>query len=138
VSEPIHSVGQVVSEFNDLIYFENTASYFSRRYQDVLPSRFERILYPVHFVTWLWIVLTLAALIALVQRAWQDNRLWTVFIMLCLSIFPHLFITWHGDAMAPHRHAVSVGLQLALTVWLLIFLLLEKMDARLLREELHA
>jgi hypothetical protein len=138
VSNPIHSVGQVLAEFDDLIYFENATSYFSRRYQDLLPSRFERILYPVHFVAWLWVILTLVALIALARRAWHANSLWTVFIMLCLSIFPHLFITWHGDAMAPHRHAVSVGMQLALTTWLLIFLLLEKMDARLLRQELQA
>ncbi len=135
LAHPAQAIGQAFGEFNGLIYFEDVDGYFSRRYTDVLPSRVERALYPVYYVTWLWAVLTIAALIAVMRRAWRDNVLWAVFIMLCLTIFPHLFITWHGDAMAPHRHAVSVGMQLALTMWLLIFLVLEKADIQFTKEK---
>jgi hypothetical protein len=133
--EPVQSISQAMSQFNDLIYFGNAEDYFSRRYEDLLPSRLERLLYPVHWVIWIWVILTLAALAAVMQRAWRENPLWLVFIMLCLSIFPHLFITWHGDAMAPHRHAVSVGMQLAVSMWVLIFLLLEQADVRFTTRE---
>jgi hypothetical protein len=43
--------------------------------------------------------------------------------LLSLPILPHLFIVWHGDVMNPHRHALSVGLQLALCFWMAVFLL---------------
>ena len=126
---PVKSSGEAFAEFDQLIFFDNVGSYFSRRYSDLLPSRIERILYPVYYVTWLWAGLTIAALVAIFQRAWQHNTLWAVFIMLCLTIFPHLFITWHGDAMATNRHAVSVGMQLAVSTWLFVFLSLEKSAA---------
>ncbi len=126
LNDPVKRTAEVFAEFDGLIYFEDITWYFSRRYSDLLPSRLERLLYPVYYVTWLWAGLTFAALIAVLKRAWRDNVLWAVFIMLCLAIFPHLFITWHGDAMAPERHAISVGLQLSVSFWLFIFLALEK------------
>jgi hypothetical protein len=125
-ADPLARSRQVLLEFNRLIYFEDVGWFFSRRYSDLLPSRVERVLYPVHHVPWLWVGITLTALIATVQRAWRDNNLWVIFIMLSLTIFPHLFITWHGDAMAPERHALSVGLQVALSMWLFLFLAVEK------------
>jgi len=135
LANPVQTVGAALGEFDGLIYFEDVGKYFSRRYADILPSQAERLLYPVYYITWLWILLTIAALIAIVRRAWRNNILWAVFILLALTIFPHLFITWHGDAMAPHRHAVSVGLQLALTTWLLILLIIEQFDSQLAWEK---
>jgi hypothetical protein len=134
VTEPLRSIGQAFSEFTELVYFEDVNKYFSRHYTDLLPSRVERVLYPVYYVTWLWAGLTIAALAALIKQLWRDNNLWAVFIMLCLTIFPHLFITWHGDAMAPNRHAVSVGMQLAITMWLFIFLMLERAELYFIKE----
>jgi hypothetical protein len=78
----------------------------------------------------LWFILTLAALVATWKRAWKINPLWAALILLCLPILPHLFITWHGDAMAPERHALSVGLELALSMWLFLFLLADQVLAR--------
>jgi len=134
LNDPVKRTVEVFSEFDGLIYFEDITWYFSRRYSDFLPSRLERILYPVYYVTWLWAGLTVAALIAVVKRAWRGNVLWAVFIMLCLTIFPHLFINWHGDAMAPERHAISVGLQLSVSFWLFIFLILERLHFYLLKD----
>lgn len=125
VTNPVISLGQTLDEFNTLIYFEDVNKYFSRRYVDLLPSRLERLLYPVHGVVWLFAGLTVFALIAIYKKAWNANSLWAIYIMLCLTIFPHLFITWHGDSMAVERHALSVGLQFALTFWLFIFLTIE-------------
>jgi hypothetical protein len=124
-ANPAVSVGQALHEFEGLIYFEDVNKYFSRRYVDLLPSRMERLLYPVHAVIWLWAGLTMIALVAIYKRAWLENSLWAVYILLCLTIFPHLFITWHGDSMAVDRHALSVGLQLALCLWLFVFLACE-------------
>jgi hypothetical protein len=125
VTNPVTSIRQALNEFDGLIYFEEVNKYFSRKYVDLLPSRLERLLYPVHGAVWLFAGLTIFALIAIYKKAWNVNSLWAVYVMLCLTIFPHLFITWHGDSMAVERHALSVGLQLALTFWLFIFLAIE-------------
>ncbi len=122
MTHPVTSIQQALQEFDGLIYFEDINKYFSRKYVDLLPSRLERLLYPVHHATWLWLGLTIIALIAIYKKAWLENSLWAIYIMLCLTIFPHLFITWHGDSMAVDRHALSVGLQLAVSLWLFVFL----------------
>jgi hypothetical protein len=122
VTHPVTSVEQALYEFDGLIYFEDVNKYFSRKYVDLLPSRLERALYPVRSAAWLWAGLTIIALIAIYKKAWLENPLWAAYILLCLTIFPHLFITWHGDSMAVDRHALSVGLQLAVSLWLFVFL----------------
>ncbi len=128
ITNPVASVGSTLQEFNRLIYFEDVNWYFSRKYVDLLPSRIERLLYPVYGVVWIFAGMTIFALIAIYKKAWRENTLWVVYIMLCLTIFPHLYITWHGDSMAVERHALSVGLQLSITFWLFIFLVIEQVD----------
>jgi hypothetical protein len=123
---PAASVSSAFRQLNRLIYFEDVNKYFSRKYTDLLPSRVERILYPVYGLTWIFAGLTVFALAAIYKKMWLENPLWVIYIMLCVTIFPHLFITWHGDAMAVERHALSVGLQLSITLWLFVFLALEK------------
>lgn len=124
-SNPISTAQAALREFDAMIYFEWVESYFSRKYQDALPSRLERILYPVYFLPYLLAGLTFIALYAIFKQAWRENPLWAIAVMLCLTIFPHLYIVWHGDDMAPERHALSVGMQLSLTMWLFVFLVIE-------------
>ena len=83
------------------------------------------MLYPEQLTLWIWACSTLAALLAIWRRIWRDNRLWAAFVCMNLLIFPHLFLTWHGDAMAPDRHALSVGVQLYLGFWMLVLLLFQ-------------
>ena len=126
LSNPIRSVGQSLNQFQGLIAFTDVSKFFARGYDPLLPWFVEPFIYPVKFIFPLWIILTIGALIAIWKRAWTINPLWGVYILLNLPILPHLFITWHGDAMAPERHALSVGLQLALCFWIAIFLLFDQ------------
>ena len=68
---------------------------------------------------------SIAALIAILKKAWKTNPAWIVFIGLCLLIYPHLFIVWHGDVPGTHRHALTVSLQFGLGLWLFGLLFLE-------------
>lgn len=122
-----------------LISFDTVDRFFSNRYASLLPPQVESILYPERFTLWIWGFSTLAAVAAVWRKAWNVNALWAAFICLNLLVFPHLFLTWHGDAMAPDRHALSVGVQLYLGCWVLVLLLTsgviahfqtEKADAR--------
>lgn len=130
VSNPIHSGAEAFEQFGPLVAFPDVDNYFSRFYKPVLPVAVERILYPDRFILWIWVAVTLTALIAIFTRFWRDNPLWAAFILLVLPIFPHLFITWHGDAMAPARHALSVGLELYLSAWLLVLLIADQIFLR--------
>ncbi len=130
LSDPLRSVGQSLNQFQELIAFASVSKFFARNYDPILPWFIEPFIYPVKFIPLLWAALTAVALIAIWKRAWNIDPLWGIYILLNLPILPHLFITWHGDAMAPERHALSVGLQLALCFWILAFLLFDQFILR--------
>jgi hypothetical protein len=130
LSDPVHSLGEPLVEFNGLINFRQLRNFFSPRYDPLVPFTIEPFLYPVRNALLIWIVLTLTALVVLFVQPWKQNPLWAGFIFLTLTIFPHLFITWHGDAMAPERHAISVGLQIALAAWILVMLLMDRSSSQ--------
>jgi hypothetical protein len=127
VSRPLTSLRAPWMDFAWLLAFEDVAYFFPQRYQPVLPWIVERVLYPQSMLLWLWAVTTIAALVATWTRAWRANPAWVVFIALCLLIYPHLFIVWHGDVPGTHRHALTVSLQFVLSLWLFALLLVERL-----------
>jgi hypothetical protein len=126
MSTPIHSIGEPLVEFNGLIYFRKLRSFLAQAYDPLIPFAFEVVFYPVQNALWVWILLTAAAISVIFLQLWKSEALWSVFVLLSLTIFPHLFITWHGDAMDPERHAISVGLQITLSSWIFMLLLLDR------------
>ncbi len=126
LSVPWQSLRQPLTDFEALVRFERVDRFFPQRYQPALPWYLERLLYPRDALLWLWALSSLAALAAVFWRAWKTNPAWNVFLALCLLIYPHLFIVWHGDTSGSDRHALSLAVQFVLACWLLLFLLLEK------------
>ena len=110
--------------------FEEVDSFYPQRYEPLLPWYAERILYPQDVLLWLWAATTIAALVAIWKKAWKVNRAWVVFIGLCLLIYPHVFLVWHGDVPGTHRHALTVSLQFVLGFWVFGLLFLEAILAR--------
>jgi len=134
-SNPVRSGAEAFEQFGPLVAFPDVDNYFTRFYRPVLPAFVERVLYPDRFILWIFVAVTAAALAAIPLRAWRGNPLWAAFILLVLPIFPHLFITWHGDAMAPARHALSVGLELYLSAWLLFLLCVDRIALRIVKQD---
>lgn len=126
VSQPVNSLREVFVNFDELISFAGVEGYFSRAYDPLMPVALGRLFYPECFAFGIWILTTLAAFVGTWLQFWKDNRLWAGFIFINLSILPHLFISWHGDAMAPTRHALAVGTQLYLSFTLFGILALER------------
>ena len=124
-TNPFASMRAAIYQTGGLIAFSTVDRFYSNRYAPLLPTGLGGILYPEQLTLWIWAFSTLAALAAIWKRSWRDNPLWSVFVCMNLLIFPHLFLTWHGDAMAPDRHALAVGLQLYLGFWLLVLLLIQ-------------
>ena len=124
-SRPLTSLREPWTDFAWLLAFDDVTFFYPQRYEPLLPWYAERILYPQDAMLWLWGSTTLVALVAVWKEAWKANATWVVFIGLCLLIYPHLFIVWHGDVMGTHRHALMVSLQFVLSFWLLGFLAAE-------------
>jgi hypothetical protein len=134
-SRPFDQAWQALYRTGSLVSFGGVDRFFSNRYTPVLPPALGAFLYPERSTLWVWGISTLAAGIAVWKRAWRSNALWAAFVCLNLLVFPHLFLTWHGDSMAPDRHALSVGVQLYLGSWILVLLVARGMVARLRRGE---
>jgi hypothetical protein len=125
VADPVASVSSALYQTGGLVAFSTVDRFYSNRYTPLLPPVLGEVLYPQQFILWIWAFTTLAAVASVGARSWRDNALWAAFICMTLLIFPHLFLTWHGDAMAPDRHALSVGIELYLGLWILVLLLLQ-------------
>jgi hypothetical protein len=120
----------VINEFEFLLTYKKIHARLAPGYDPVIPFFLEKAIYPTGSILWLWFLITGAALILLWRKPWREEPIWGVYILLCLLIFPHLFVTWFGDAMAPERHSLSVGLQFALSVWFIILLSLDRLISR--------
>jgi hypothetical protein len=129
LSRPLASLREPWLDLEWLLAFKDVASFYPQRYVPLLPWYMERILYPQDAVLWLWALTTVAALVAVWKKAWKANPAWLLLIGLCLLIYPHLFIVWHGDVPGTHRHALTISLQFVLSFWLLGLLLAERVLA---------
>jgi len=125
-SRPLASLREPWIDFSWLLAFADVTSFYPQRYIPMLPWYAERVLYPQDALLWLWGGTTFAALVAIWKKAWKANPAWVVFIALCLLVYPHVFIVWHGDVTGTHRHALTVSLQFVLSFWLLGFLVAER------------
>jgi hypothetical protein len=126
LSRPLTSLREPWRDLEWLLVFEEVSRFYPQRYDPVLPWYVERVLYPQDGVVWLWALTTIGALAAIWRRAWKANPAWVVFLGLCLLIYPHLFIVWHGDVPGTHRHALTISIQFVLGFWFLVLLIAER------------
>jgi hypothetical protein len=138
LSRPLISLREPWQDFEWLLVFEDVSFFYPQRYDPVLPWYAERVLYPQNGVLWLWVLTTVGALVVIWRGVWKANPAWVVFLGLCLLIYPHLFIVWHGDVPGTHRHALTVSTQFVISFWLLGLLTAERLlvviQARLQRK----
>jgi hypothetical protein len=120
------SITAPLAEFNALISMENIQPFlFSKKFSPLLPGRLEAILFPQQGLLVMFGLLWLAILIAALTRAWNQNKVWWLVIGLNILLFPHYFITWHGDVMGIYRHVMSASIQFYLGMWLLVLFALD-------------
>jgi len=127
IADPARAFSETLRQFDGLIAFPNVDKYFARAYDPLMPVSLGKFLYPERSSLWIWSLCTLATLLAVWKQSWRSQPLWAIAIYLDVLVLPHLLLAWHGDAMAPERHALSVGVQLYLAFWMLAILLVESL-----------
>jgi hypothetical protein len=127
LSDPLESIKRPLNEFNSLISMQNIQPFlFSRAFSPILPARLEAMLFPGQLLLLVFTVVLGLIVIAILTRAWMQNKSWWVIIGLNVLTFPHYFITWHGDVMGIYRHVLSVSIQFYLGMWLLLLLVMDR------------
>jgi hypothetical protein len=126
LSDLVENIKRPLAEFNTLISMQNIQSFlFSKKFSPVLPARVEAIIFPRQQLLILFAAVTGITLLALLSRAWRQNKVWWIIIVLNVLVFPHYFIVWHGDIMGIYRHVLTVSIQFYLGMWILILLVLD-------------
>lgn len=127
------NTASVMGQFGYLLEYERIRAALVPGYDPVIPFFLEGFVYPVNSALWLWILMTVVSIFLLWRGQWREDPVWGVYILLYLLIVPHLFVTWFGDAMAPERHSLSVGLHFAISAWFMILLSLDRSIDRMTR-----
>ena len=74
---------------------------------------------------WVLMVLGLAILIEITLALHQGKSpVWLVLLVLVLSIYPMMFLVWHGEPLEIERHAAQIGVQFRLAGWVSLAMLL--------------
>ena len=95
------------------------------KYTPALPTIVNEILYPEqYFQLYLWLSLYTSGFIFAISLRQKRRVYWVVFISLLITI-PHLYLVWHGDALAVARHAVIANVQFHIGIWALVILCLD-------------
>jgi len=107
------------------------ADYFTvipiEHYTPALPAPVNELLYPIRwFWPYFWVSLLAAGVILAVSLRQRKEEYLLPFLFFLLSI-PHLYLTWHGDALDVERHAVLANLQWRLGLALIVILFLDSL-----------
>lgn len=127
LGHPIYTLISPWQNTIDLLGTEEIVGYMYKPddYSPVLGWFFGSII----FANSLW-MLSLLALFAIVltlsKKTWQEYRIFWLVIGLLALFFPHFYLVWHGDSADVSRHALQASVQLRLSLWLLIFIGLDK------------
>ncbi|MFZ5909275.1 MAG: hypothetical protein ACOYYU_04600 [Chloroflexota bacterium] len=107
------------------------ADYFTgipiENYLPALPAPVNELLYPIRwFWPYFWVSLATAGFIFVTSLRQRDEKYVLPFLFFLLSI-PHLYLTWHGDALDVERHAVLANIQWRLGLALIVILFLDSL-----------
>jgi hypothetical protein len=127
LTDPLENIKKPLIEFNSLMSMQDIQPFlFSRTFSPILPARLEGVLYPHEQLLIVFAAVFGVALVAVLAKAWAQNKSWWVVAGLILLVFPHYFIVWHGDVMGIFRHVLTVSIQFYLGLWLLILFALDR------------
>ena len=131
LSRPIESL---VEPFRHLptILSGNNIEYHQPRYAvPTVPLALTQLtqrIYPRDlFLVFIFVAMALLGVIQYVLDKGSLQPGWIVVAGLLVSLYPMMFIIWHGNPIEVERHAASIGIQLRLMGWMMVVLFLDRL-----------
>jgi hypothetical protein len=128
LSTPIETMLEPVEQWQKLVNGRNL-EYRNPKYAfQELPDeirRFDEFFFPHQ--GWAVGVLGLISLIGMIDYVVTKRQsLWIVVGILFITIYPSMFIVWHGEPLEIERHAAQIGIQWRLAGWWGLVMLVER------------
>jgi hypothetical protein len=135
---PVNSLLEPISNANKMIN-PNTIGYLYPRFPLLpYPIRiriFSQVFYPNSlFIAIVLLLLTGICSIVFWIRGNSKQPAWLFVSILVFSIYPLMFLIWHGEPMEVERHAAQLGVQLRLAGWVSLALLIDSIPGAKLLE----
>ena len=129
IAHPIYTLTSPWENSKKMLTPDNIPEYAPEQYQPPLGWLFGNFFYPDSL--WLLLLLALLTLVTAIKVFPLLNIPVTWLLLTSLTLFfPHFYLVWHGDALEVGRHAVQVSVQLRLSLWLLLFVALDKLKLK--------
>ncbi len=79
------------------------------------------------FLVFIFVAISLLGVIQYILDKGSLQPGWIMVAVLLISLYPMMFIVWHGNPIEVERHAASIGIQLRLMGWMTVVLFLDRM-----------
>ncbi len=131
LSRPIESI---IEPFHHLptILSGNNIEYHQPRYAvPTIPLELTELtqrFYPrVLILVFIFVAIALLGVIQYILDKGSLQPGWMVVAVLLISLYPMMFIVWHGNPIEIERHAASIGVQLRLMGWMTVVLFVDRL-----------
>ncbi len=120
--EPVQQVdllldGSVVKEYHYPIYL---ARWYSPQVRQITDFFY----FQSGFFEWVAGLLLLIGSVLWILRV-KGFSAWFVVTIMAVSIYPLMFIIWHGEPMEIERHAIQIGIQFRLAAWMALLFFID-------------
>jgi len=129
LSTPIETMLEPVEQWQKLVNggnleYRNPEYAFQELPEEI--RRFDEFFFPHQ--GWAVALLGLISLIGIVDYVITKRQpLWIVVGILFITIYPSMFIVWHGEPLEIERHAAQIGIQWRLAGWWGLVMLVERL-----------
>jgi hypothetical protein len=128
LSQPFVSLLEPFRQLPSLLGGDNLEYHSPLNGVPTIPQRLIELthrIYPrVSIIMWTFVGVSVLGVIWYLFSGMQQSA-WLVVGVLLVSLYPLLFIVWHGNPMEIERHAAQIGVQYRLMGWVAIALLLD-------------
>jgi hypothetical protein len=132
ITHPLDSVSEPFRKITLLLNGENTEYHYPRYAVPTIPdwlTTLTRRLYPREpLVMWGFFAVMVVGVGWYFSKGNARQPAWLVVLVFLLSLYPMMFIVWHGNPLEIERHAAQIGLQFRLAGWMGLLLLLDHLS----------
>jgi hypothetical protein len=123
LSRPVASLLEPINGYSKLL--NGSSVEYRREKQPIRPipeviTRISKVFYPRSpLILGFMLVISIAGA-AFWLGGHEKKSVWVIIMVLVVSIYPLMFIIWHGNPMEVERHAIQIAVQLRLAGWIAV------------------